>query len=63
MLLLYGHSTVFRLLQNLNSEPFGVAYLKIYAREQNNTTSNLYNSADLSMEDTSVLLDIFSFGN
>ena len=33
------HSTVFRLLWNLHSEPFGVAYLKIYATEQSNTTS------------------------
>ena len=34
-----GHSTVFCLLWNLHSESFGVAYLKIYATEQNNTTS------------------------
>ena len=34
-----GHSTVFRLLRNLDSEPFGVVYLKIYATEQKNTTS------------------------
>ena len=33
------HSTVFRLLWNLHSEPFSVVYLKIYAAEQNNTTS------------------------
>ena len=37
--MLKGHSTVFRLLRNLHSEPFRVAYLKIYATEQNNTTS------------------------